>query len=221
MVNYAEKFKNDRYVYVEGLLSEEECDTAVNILINSHENGNSVVDNYCKKSISFNKSELSEIHYNKKELFENILNMKLVPTYNFSRIYKPGEILKKHIDRYACEISVSITLGYVGDIWPIYFLDRNESAENIFYHLEQKQYTQKNSGDESFSPFMNTANKLKFKIKKGAGVFYRGCELIHWRDEYVEGLEQAQVFFHYVNANGPYRDLNFDKQSYDFNQMLA
>jgi hypothetical protein len=84
--------------------------------------------------------------------------------------------------------------------------------------MHQLGITGNGLGDKCFSPYMNTSNKLKFEIKKGDGLFYRGCELIHWRDEYMEGQEQAQVFFHYVNANGPYRDLNSEKQYYDFGE---
>lgn len=216
MTTYAEKFKNDRYLYVENLLTEDECNEAINSLIQSHNKGQSIIDVMCDKSPSFGQGELSFLQIKKQKLFEDILGLKLIPTYCYSRIYKPGEVLKKHIDRYACEISVTVTLGYIGKIWPIFFLNRNDSAENSYYYMRKVPCSDKFIGDEVFSPFMDTSNKLKFDIEKGAGVFYRGCELIHWRDEYVEGEEQAQVFFHFVNANGPYRDLNSEKQSYDF-----
>lgn len=219
MTTYAEKFKNDRYLHVENLLTNEECDEAIRCLIQSHDNGNFMFDNMCDKSLGFS-GVLRHIQYRKKELFEEILGLKLIPTYDYSRIYKPGEILQKHIDRYACEISVTITLGYIGKIWPIYFLNKNESAENAYFYLDKMSYRENKSstfqGDSAFSPFMDTSNKLKFVIEKGSGVFYRGTELVHWRDEYVEGDEQAQLFFHFVNANGPYRDLNHEKQHYHF-----
>lgn len=219
MLSHAEMFKNDRYVYVENLLTDDECDEAIDLLIKEHNDGLSFFDDMCDKSLSFGRGPLTSLQNKKQKLFEEILGLKLVATYNYSRIYKPGEILQKHCDRYACEISVTITLGHVGKIWPIYFLNRNDSSENMLYYLDQSYYTKNSLGDESFSPFMDTSNKLKFEIKKGAGVFYRGCELIHWRDEYVEGDEQAQVFFHYVNANGPYRDLNNRKQCYEFEEV--
>ena len=45
----------------------------------------------------------------------------LVPTYSYLRVYKNGDILKPHIDKEACEYSVSITLKREGkdDIWPL------------------------------------------------------------------------------------------------------
>ena len=38
---------------------------------------------------------------------------------------------------------------------------------------------------------------------------YRGCELNHWRPPY-KGQWQVQVFFHFVDANGPYKDHAMD-----------
>ena len=41
------------------------------------------------------------------------------PTYTFSRIYKNGNVLERHVDRPACEISLSVHL-YGDKEWPIY-----------------------------------------------------------------------------------------------------
>ena len=44
-----------------------------------------------------------------KSKLERISGLSLVPTYNYSRIYEKGAILKKHKDRDACEISATPT----------------------------------------------------------------------------------------------------------------
>ena len=44
--------------------------------------------------------------------------LQLIPTYSYARIYKQGDILKRHKDRPSCEISTTIHLG--GHPWPIY-----------------------------------------------------------------------------------------------------
>jgi hypothetical protein len=41
------------------------------------------------------------------------------PTYTYSRIYRNGNVLERHIDRPACEISLSVHLCGDRD-WPIY-----------------------------------------------------------------------------------------------------
>ena len=51
---------------------------------------------------------------------ESAIDMKLLPTYTFFRVYKAGDILEKHTDREACEISISLCLRKKGNIWPIY-----------------------------------------------------------------------------------------------------
>jgi PKHD-type hydroxylase len=46
----------------------------------------------------------------------------------------------------------------------------------------------------------------------GDAVLYRGCEKHHWREPYKEGQWQAQVFLHYVDANGPHAEWKYDKR---------
>jgi hypothetical protein len=45
----------------------------------------------------------------------------LFPTYSYLRIYKSGDVLARHTDRPACEISVTLCLGLSpGKAWPIW-----------------------------------------------------------------------------------------------------
>lgn len=49
----------------------------------------------------------------------------LYPTYSYFRLYKPGDLLKRHRDRPACEISVSLNIGQTpAEPWPI-FIERD------------------------------------------------------------------------------------------------
>ncbi|GAA6615576.1 hypothetical protein [Scytonema sp. NUACC26] len=51
---------------------------------------------------------------------ELVTGLKLYPTYTYGRIYKKGDFLKRHKDRSACEVSVTLTLGSDGSTkWPI------------------------------------------------------------------------------------------------------
>ena len=54
-------------------------------------------------------------------LVEKETNLKLWPTYSYTRVYKRGHELKKHTDRKSCEVSTTLNLG--GDMWPIYLID--------------------------------------------------------------------------------------------------
>jgi PKHD-type hydroxylase len=45
----------------------------------------------------------------------------------------------------------------------------------------------------------------------GDGVLYRGCEIEHSRPEFT-GDEYVQVFLHYVDSEGPYKDYVYDQK---------
>ena len=46
-------------------------------------------------------------------------------------------------------------------------------------------------------------------LQPGDMVVYKGMEVEHWREPY-KGNEQIQLFFHYVDADGPHADCRFD-----------
>jgi len=82
-------------------------------------------------------------------------NLKLHPTYSYARIYKNGDILKRHIDRFSCEISTTLNLG--GDLWPI-FLEPSGKKDRA---------------------------GIKINLKPGDMLIYRGCDLEHWREPFT------------------------------------
>jgi|TARA_R100001440_G_scaffold33352_1_gene52270 hypothetical protein len=51
-------------------------------------------------------------------IMEKHTKLKLSPTYSYARIYKQGDELKRHKDRFSCEISTTMNLG--GDPWSIF-----------------------------------------------------------------------------------------------------
>jgi hypothetical protein len=52
---------------------------------------------------------------------EQALGRRLHATYTYFRIYRTGDKLRRHKDRQACEISVSLCLGYVAETpWPLF-----------------------------------------------------------------------------------------------------
>jgi hypothetical protein len=85
---------------------------------------------------------------------EKETGLKLQETYAYARIYKTGDVLHRHKDRYSCEVSTTLNLG--GDPWPIY--------------LEP-------SGKKGMAG-------LKVDLKPGDMLIYSGCELEHWREAF-------------------------------------
>lgn len=54
-------------------------------------------------------------------------------------------------------------------------------------------------------------NASKIVMGVGDAVLYRGMEKHHWRKKF-KGNWQAQVFLHYVDADGPHKEWKFDKR---------
>jgi len=122
-------------------------------------------------------------------------NMNLIPCYTYARIYKKGDILRRHRDRPSCEISTTLHLG--GDLWPI-FLDPTGQKTVID---EYKQIHKPNA-----------PQGISITLEVGDMLVYSGCDLEHWREPF-EGDNCAQVFLHYNNIDGPFGTENkFDKR---------
>jgi hypothetical protein len=114
-------------------------------------------------------------------IMEETTGLKLQPAYTYARIYKKGDVLKRHKDRFSCEISTTMNLG--GDAWPIY-LDPT-GANNV---IDEKKNLIK----------PNAPKGIKVDLKPGDMLIYSGCELEHWRTPF-KGKNCAQVFLHYNN----------------------
>lgn len=67
-----------------------------------------------------------------KNAIEEAIGKELLPTYSYSRIYQPGEELKPHVDRPACEVSVTVNVATKGEFSPIYTkYGKNEPEKHI------------------------------------------------------------------------------------------
>ena len=118
-------------------------------------------------------------------VMEKHTKLKLTPTYSYARIYKTGDILHRHKDRFSCEISTTLNLG--GDPWTI-FLNPNPKAGYVSGPKKGIYQTQ------LYHP---TADKgVRVNLKPGDMLIYSGCDLEHWREEF-QGVECGQVFLHY------------------------
>ena len=131
------------------------------------------------------------------KLIENILEMDLLPTYYFDRFYYEGQELSRHSDRPSCEISATVQVS-----------TNREGAWPIWFQLPD-----------------NTENSVS--MKDGDMVIYKGYEREHWREplqskygrinkflnklqKKVDDTYHHQIFFHYVNAQGPYVHFAYD-----------
>jgi hypothetical protein len=132
---------------------------------------------------------------------EKVTGLKLYPAYTYARIYKKGDVLKRHKDRFSCEISTTMNLG--GDDWPIY-LNPDPDAGYVYGKFK---------GEHKIQNYEPTKDKgIKVDLKPGDMLVYSGCELEHWREKF-KGKECIQVFLHYNNRKTPgAKDNMFDKR---------
>ena len=130
-------------------------------------------------------------------VMEKHTELKLLPTYTYTRAYKKGDILHRHKDRPSCQISTTLHLG--GNQWPIY-IDPT-GANNIL------------SGRETTTVIKpNAPEGVEVQLGVGDMLVYSGCELEHWREAF-EGNVCVQAFLHYNDANGRFGTENiFDKR---------
>jgi hypothetical protein len=113
-------------------------------------NDQQIPDTYSHYSDIAMETVLLKVH----PIMEHFTKLKLTPNYSYARIYKKGDILHRHKDRFSCEISTTLFLG--GDEWPIY--------------LEP-------SGKQGLKG-------IKVDLKPGDMLVYKGNELEHWRESF-------------------------------------
>ena len=113
---------------------------------------------------------------------EKATGLKLYPAYTYARIYKKGDILKRHKDRFSCEISTTMNLA--GDDWPIYLEPSGETGKK----------------------------GVKVDLNPGDMLVYRGQELEHWREKFKgKECVQVFLHYNNRKTSGA-KDNMFDKR---------
>lgn len=208
-----EDFERDGYFFCKNLVVDWEglyvpipVDQMGNRLSGSmHFNENGTVDyNADEQQVSGSLARYNFPHYKKLhniigKAIEPTLGIELHPTYYYERYYFVGQELKRHNDRPACEVSVTLQISTnFKKPWPIWF--------------------EKPDGSESAIEMVN-----------GDGCIYKGCERDHWRSplqskynkyerkwrevrKQKDDTYQHQIFLHYVSAQGPYVHHAFDRR---------
>ena len=115
-------------------------------------------------------------------VMEKATKLKLYPAYTYARIYKKGDELKRHKDRFSCEISTTMNLG--GDAWDIYVEPSGKTNQK----------------------------GVKVSLKPGDMLVYRGCELEHWRKKFKGKVcGQVFLHYNNKNTAGSKENM-FDKR---------
>ena len=205
-------FKKNKYQVIRGAVSKEFADFGFQYLRMSAEadfwmiqnnithNGNPLIGNFADKQVpnsyaKYGDRFMETILVKLLSVVEKGTGLKLIPCYAYTRLYRKGNVLKRHKDRPSCEISTTLNLG--GDPWDI-FMDPT-GTNNV---IDEYRGIHK----------ANAPKGVKILLNPGDMVVYSGCELEHWREPF-QGNLCGQVFLHYNNAEGPFAKTNlFDKR---------
>lgn len=60
----------------------------------------------------------------------SIIGETVLPTYSYARVYKSNSVLEPHVDRKACEISITLNLN-ADKPWPIWILTPNKEKRSV------------------------------------------------------------------------------------------
>ena len=103
------------------------------------------------------------------EGMRKITGLNLAPTYSYWRLYKNGDVLKRHKDRPSCEVSTTLCLGYNND---------NLKGKKKHWQLYNwPMWVDKTGG---------YGNKgVPIHMEPGDMIVYRGCEIEHWRETLI------------------------------------
>lgn len=120
----------------------------------------------------------------------------LLPTYDYLRLYREGDICRVHHDRPSCEHSLSLTLDYSdGAVWPL--------------EVGRKHYSEPNAAvTEDFGEEHYTA----IAMNVCDAVLYRGTNHRHGRMTPNPNGWSAHLFLHWVERDGIYAAHAFDRR---------
>jgi len=118
-------FKSNGYKIVKNLIPKKESKKLYEYCIKRSENKDANLND--EQSIGspsfYGDKKFKKLQKRLLKRIERESNIKLFSTYTYWRLYKKGSILKSHVDRPACEISISIDIG--GEPWELWILNKN------------------------------------------------------------------------------------------------
>jgi hypothetical protein len=181
-VRTAKRFRERRYLLVKGILPQtilEYLKVYYAVLLANNRFSN---DSECPSSLSLGGDAALDavLEWIRPEV-SRLVGFDLAPTYSYTRQYARGEVLTRHTDRDACEISVTASIQIP------------KGAGPSVVHLKPP-----------------TLDETKVEMFEGDGCVYAGTEVEHWRERFRVG-GYIQLFLHFIAKHGRnYPRLTFD-----------
>ena len=178
----ARKFREHRYLFVKGMLPRailEYLKVYYAVLLSNNALASDV---QCPSSLSLGGDPaLDAILEWIRPKVSRLVGFELAPTYSYTRRYAKGELLSRHTDRDACEVSVTTSI------------EIPKGAGPSVVHLKPPNL-----------------RATKVEMLEGDGCIYAGAEVEHWREPFrFDGY--VQLFLHFISMRGRnYPKLTFD-----------
>jgi hypothetical protein len=163
---YAELFKRQRYLVLRNLVHPSFTDLLRRYAMARVSGGKMRLDDEaCPGTPSaYGDAVMDELLFRLIPSTEFYTGLGLYPTYSYFRVYRSGDQLPRHSDRRACEISLTLNLGYSAQAaWPI-FLDTSagpvsvslEPGDSVLYRgIELFHWREPFVGDHSVQVFLH------------------------------------------------------------------
>ena len=187
MSDLAELFKKQKYVVSPGCLRDPQLSLLYRYACKRAELGTMNLDDTSPGALSapgdvFMDGLLQDL----VPLAEEVSGLKLFPTFSYFRLYHRGDILEKHRDREACEISLTLCLGYKAERpWPILVEGPTGTAsialqpgDGLFYRgMECPHWRESFEGEHTAQVFLNYVDQngpyADWKYDKRAGLMFK------------------------------------------------
>lgn len=129
------QLEQNNFLFVPGFISQEQAQALQQKFYELEASGQCAKDSQAPNSPAiYNFKPFLELLCQKVNDVSNLIEEQVLPTYTYARIYKNGEVLARHRDRPACEISLTLHIG--GDAeWDISI--QKPSGEEVNLNLNQ------------------------------------------------------------------------------------
>lgn len=130
-----QELEQNNFLFVPNFISQERAEVLQQEFYKLESSGEYTKDHQAPNSPAvYNFKPFLELLCQKVNHVSSLIEELVLPTYTYARIYKNGEILLRHRDRPACEISLTVHLG--GDApWDISI--QKPSGEEANLNLNQ------------------------------------------------------------------------------------
>lgn len=106
------QLEQNNFLFVPNFISQEHAQALSQEFYKLETSGQYTKDNQAPNSPAiYNFKPFLELLCQKTNEVTNLIEEQVLPTYTYARIYKNGEVLARHRDRPACEISLTVNIG--------------------------------------------------------------------------------------------------------------